>query len=234
MTRLHPRFSLKALQSSTSGSVFIEFAVVAPMLVSLLVSSLELTRWMRARQHMEDYAAMVASDISGVTTDVTASTLREQIERIGLVAPELVDPTRTAWGSSTTSPYLAVGISMVNVTSSSQLSPGGSPAQTTPGPCTSHCGYTGALIWSFGNLQRSCSGVFSLPNGLLTDGPVVIVDVKSVYRFVFDVLGRLGTAPTLSTTTFQAVRNWQQTSSTKVAPMVSPTQSGIWTVTTCP
>ena len=110
MTSLSAKFlSLRTFLTATRGATFVEFALIAPVLISLLIGSNELTRWMRARQHVEDYATMVASDISGASAAVSAQSLAEMIERIGLVAPELVDPARLAWSND--SDYLAVTIS---------------------------------------------------------------------------------------------------------------------------
>ena len=212
-----PGFSLTALRKSTQGAALVEFAVVTPLLVSLLLGANELTRWMRARQHMEDYAATVAADVSMVAATISAGTLRELVERIGLVAPELVDPSRPAWDpTATQSDYLGVGITMVMV------------SQTDP-LCNTKCSFKGDVAWTFGSLQRAC-GVITLPPGSEIIGPLVIVDVRSTYKFVFDLAGRLGPAPTLSTTVFQNVRNWKAAG---LAPKVDPAASGGWKVNEC-
>jgi hypothetical protein len=57
----------RALRTSARGAALVEFAILLPLLLTLLTVSLELSRWMRARQHLEDYANMVAYDIAGVS-----------------------------------------------------------------------------------------------------------------------------------------------------------------------
>jgi hypothetical protein len=167
---------------------------------------------------MEDYAATVAADVSMVAATISAGTLRELIERIGLVAPELIDPDKGAWDpSATQSDYLGVGITMVMV------------SQTDP-VCHTKCSFKGDVVWTFGSLQRAC-GVFTLPKGSEINGPLVVVDVRSTYKFVFDLAGRLGPAPTLSTTVFQNLRNWKAKG---LAPKVDPQVSGDWKVNVCP
>ena len=159
----------------------------------------------------------MANDISGAAQAVPAATLREMIERIGLLAPELVDPTRAApTGSATQSNYLGVGISMAMVS-------------LTDPQCHTNCSFTGKLVWTFGSRQRSC-GAVSLPTGVEIVGPLVLVDVLSVYKFKIDTTGRLGPSPTLSTTTYQNVRNWRDAS---LVPAVDPPSSGGWAVKTC-
>ena len=213
-----PGFSLTALGKSTQGAAMLEFAFLAPLLLSLLLGANELTRWMRARQHMEDYAATVAADVSAVAATISAGTLRELVERIGLVAPELVDSSRAAWNpTATQSDYLGVGITMVMV------------SQTDP-LCHTKCSFKGDVVWTFGSLQRAC-GVFPLPKGSEINGPLVVVDVRSTYKFVFDLSGRFGSAPTLSTSVFENVRNWKAAG---LAPKVVPQVSGDWKVNVCP
>ena len=80
----------------TRGVATIEFALVMVFLFPLLVCTLELSRWSTARQHLQDYAGTVAYDVASAPSTIPGSTLQELMERIGLLAPELVDPTKAA------------------------------------------------------------------------------------------------------------------------------------------
>lgn len=212
-----PLLSFKALRESTSGAIMMEFALLAPLLISLLVGSNEVARMVRASQHLEDYATMVANDVSTAASTLTAGTLRELIERIGLVAPELVDSTLPAWDTSVlNSSYLGVGISMAMST-------------VTNSACRTGCTFSTDLYWTFGNNQRSC-GAVSLPAHVKIPGPVVIVDVRSTYKFAFDFAGVVGAAPTLSGTVYMPVKNWQDAG---LIPTPSPKLSGAWALTSC-
>ena len=84
MSGFRTPLSLRTFLASTNGSSLVEFALISPILITLMVGSNELARWIRARQHMEDYATMVASDISGASAAVSPFTLAEMIERAGL------------------------------------------------------------------------------------------------------------------------------------------------------
>ncbi len=217
--------SARTFLTSTDGSSLIEFALICPILLTLLVGSNEITRWIRANQHMEDYATMVASDISGSSAAVSPFTLAEMIERIGLVAPELVDPTRSAWIES--SDYLSVTISMAMMTR---------PAGFT---CTTNCTYDVKMAWSFGDNKRNCSVTGGgplpnrpLPNGLNKQpGSAVIVDVVSKYKFVFGLNTSIATAPLLSTTVWEPVRNWRGTGA---FPPLASFNAGVWSGVQCP
>jgi hypothetical protein len=203
-----------------------EFALLFPLLATILIGANEYTRWMRASQHMQDYATMIASDISGASLAVSPYTLAEMIERIGLVAPELVDPSKAAWGTDTD--YLNVTISMAMMTAPVCLT----VSESQPTSCT----YTPRMAWSFGNNRRCASGdsrpVGGVPPGLNRQpGPVVIVDVRSKYKFVFGLDETIVPVPTLSTTVWQPVRNWR--GSATFPPLASPFSAGSSTGVKC-
>ena len=239
---------LAAFRASGSGSIAIEFVLVVPIFLGIIMGASELTRFLRARQHLHDYAAMVAYDIAGTAGSVTAETLREMIQRFGLVVPELVDPTQTAWSSSASN-YLAVGITMVSM---KPANPG--CTQTQLG-----CAYKGFVAWSFGNYTRSCSdatfgisvaypGIVdsqaNLPPGAFQPNAIVVVDVKVDYKPLFangfnlSALGKtpvkLALSPTLTTFAWQPVRNWRDTG-TSSYPGLASTSAGVWTASPpCP
>ena len=103
-------------QSILKSHIRVEFVLVFPLLIGLLVAGNELARYIRARQQLNDYAGMVAYDIAGASADVSVHTLAEMIRRFGLVAPELVDPTQDAWPTASNStPYFTVGVTMVEM-----------------------------------------------------------------------------------------------------------------------
>jgi len=212
--------SFPAFRACTGGVVTLEFAMVMMILAPLLVCTLELSRWSTARQHMEDYAVTVAYDVASAPSTIPGATLQELMERIGLLAPELVDTTRTAW-SATSADYLAVTISMFLMT-------------PTVATCQYNCTYVANLAWTFGNNKRSCTLKPSIP-GAPQAGPVVVVDVVSKYKFVFGVGDRIGPEPTFSVTQWQPVRNWR--SATSAYPQLGGSNGdsyGGWTGTKCP
>jgi len=226
-----------------SGSVALEFVLVFPLLLGLLMGGNELARFLRIRQQLSDYAAMVAYDIAGAAAPITAETLREMIQRIGLVAPELIDPSQTPW-SIDPGNYLAVGITMVAM----------SPQTNTCTSVMAGCPYDGKVAWSFGNNSRSCGKLSTapangpntladLPQGAFQPSPVVVVDVKVVYKPLFangfnlSAFGNLTHVNPLSTTlttlAWQSVRNWRKTG-TSSYPGLASTSAGVWTATPTP
>ena len=250
---------LAAFRASGSGSVAIEFVLVFPILLGIMMGASELTRFLRARQHLHDYAAMVAYDIAGAATPVTAESLREMIQRFGLVVPELVDPTRTAWSSSQSN-YLAVGITMVAMTPASPAIPATPTAPATPACTTlqSGCTYKGFVAWSFGNYKRVCSDrtlgiavappagpntLANLPSGAFQQNAIVVVDVKVTYKPLFasgfnlNAFGNtqvnLLPSTTLTTFAWQPVRNWRGTG-TSSYPGLATASAGVWTAVPTP
>ena len=254
---------LAAFRSSGSGSIAIEFVLVLPIFVGIMIATNEFTRFLRARQHLHDYAAMVAYDIAGAAAPVTAESLREMIQRFGLVVPELVDPTQTAW-SNDPSNYLAVGITMVAMTPATPAIPATPTTRATPACTTlqSGCTYKGFVAWSFGNYTRVCSdptlGIAeapvaapdpqnndtrnNLPSGAFQQNAIVVVDVKVTYKPLFangfnlNAFGstQLNLSLSPTLTTFA----WQPVrnwrgTGTSSYPGLATTSAGVWTGSSC-
>jgi len=242
---------LAAFRASGSGSIAIEFVLVFPIFAGIIMATSEFTRFLRARQHLHDYAAMVAYDIAGAAAPVTAESLREMIQRFGLVVPELVDPTQTAW-SSDPNHYLRVGITMVAMQPANPLTPANPVCKTENG-----CAYKGFVAWSFGNYTRNCSDATSgigiaysglpntrdnLPSGAFQQNALVVVDVKVTYKPLFasgfnlNAFGntQVNLLPSSDLTTFawQPVRNWRGTGVSSY-PGLATTSAGVWTASSC-
>lgn len=246
------KFSLLRLfRHSASGAVAVEFVFIFPLLVALLVASNETARFIRARQQLNDYAAMVAYDIAGLSSNVPAERLNEMIRRFGLVAPELIDATKDdAWSTSGT-PYFRVGISMVEM-------------QKDTNSCASNkvlssdgCKYKAWVRWTFGSYKRPCQELTTrnvgsdvratLPADAFQRNAVVMVDVQAAYKPIFQSgfkvgefdLGALNSSltQTFTTESWQPVRNWrnagQSITASTAYPLLSGNSAGGWDGT-CP
>jgi hypothetical protein len=228
------------------GAAAVEFVLVFPLLISLLVAGNELARYIRARQQLNDYAGMVAYDIAGASTDVSVHTLGEMIRRFGLVAPELVDPTRDAWPTaSNTTPYFSVGVTMVEMMPYNCAADAKSKYQ---------CKFTPQVRWSFGTKRRDCGELAkrdagsdllkSLPEGAFQPNAIVVVDVSADYKPLFPSgfkLGGIGYEFDLSALnnflkktyvaeSWQSIRNWRGSTT---FPGLSGVSAGGWDSTLC-
>ena len=229
------------------GVAAIEFVLVFPLLIGLLVAGNELARYIRARQQLNDYAGMVAYDVAGASADVSVHTLAEMIRRFGLVAPELIDNTKDAWPSSSNStPYFTVGITMVEMVAFNCLSGASTQYQ---------CSYKAYVKWSFGSSTRACQELTertpssdplkTLPSGAFQPNAVVVVDVSAPYNPIFPTgfkLGGIGYAFDLSALntfltksyvveSWQSVRNWRGSTN---FPGLNGTSAGGWDGAPCP
>lgn len=239
-----------SLRLCESGVAAIEFVLVFPLLIGLLVVGNELARYIRARQQLNDYAGMVAYDIAGASADVSVHTLAEMIRRFGLVAPELIDKTKDAWPSgSNGAPYFTVGITMVEMVVIDDSSCNASAGVQYK------CSFTPKVRWSFGTRQRACGDLAKrvgssvslgdLPEGAFQPNAVVVVDVKAAYSSIFPTgfkLGGIGYEFDLSALntfltksyvveSWQSVRNWR--GSTKF-PGLNGVSAGGWDGAPCP
>ncbi len=241
--RLHQRF-----RSCVSGAIAIEFVFVFPLLMGLLFAGNELARFLRTRQQLTDYATMVAYDVAGVTADVNPEMLREMIQRIGLVAPEVIDPTQPAWSNSNTQ-YFRVGISLVEMTPKN--CPIGS-VRTLDG-----CTFDAKVRWTYGNLKRQACGLLTarganadlpttlttLPAGAFQPNAVVVVNAWTTYnpmfRNGFELSATssnhvdLGLATPLMAETWQPLRNWRGGASGGAFPVLTGISAGFWDANTC-
>jgi len=232
------------------GAAAIEFVLVFPLLIGLLVAGNELARYIRARQQLNDYAGMVAYDIAGASADVSVHTLAEMIRRFGLVAPELIDNTKDAWPSSSNStPYFTVGITMVEMVVFDDSNCNASAGVQY------QCSFTPKVRWSFGTRQRACVDLAKrvgstvslgdLPSGAFQPNAVLVVDVSAAYSPIFPngfKLGGIGYEFDLSALnafltksyvveSWQSVRNWRGSTT---FPGLNGTSAGGWDGAPCP
>ena len=231
-----------------SGAVAVEFVFVFPLLMGLLFAGNEVARFLRTRQQLTDYASMVAYDVAGVVADVNPEMLREMIQRIGLVAPEVIDSTQTAWSNSNAQ-YFRVGISMVQMTA--QNCPTGS-VRTLDG-----CTFEAKVQWSYGNLKRQPCAILTarganadlpttlttLPSGAFQPNAVVVVNVWTTYRPIFahgfelsatnSIHVDLGLARSLTAETWLPLRNWRGGATGASFPVLTGITAGFWDAYTC-
>ena len=186
MSRRMPRpVSLISFFASESAAAAMEFAIVAPVLIMLLLGGFEGSRTISMNRHLTNFTNSVAWDFAGINDQVsgtvTAKSVRlyEFATRIGLLVPEmatganLYDHTR-----------YKIGFTMVTMT-------------PTVATCSAGCTYTANVAWSWGDLQRACGALTSvangsaynaanLPAGAFQAGAVAIVDVQAVYSPVLN------------------------------------------------
>ena len=220
--------------------------------MGLLVGGNELARFIRARQQLNDYAAMVAYDIAGAATDVPIQRLGEMIRRFGLVAPELIDPTQDAWPAGGRS-YFSVGISMVEMVVIPGTCNSGSSVRTLD-----NCRYRAEVRWWFGSQQRPCqeltdrgsaaASLATLPTGAFQANAVVLVDVSVNYKPIFQSGFKVGgidlaalnrsLTRTFTAESWQTVRNWRNSGQTAGQftnyPKLVGASTGVWDGANCP
>ena len=174
MRRVH-----RSLWGETGGVSAIEFALIAPVFILLLLGGADLLRYIRVTGQVEavtsSIAELIAENDSGAVTDVD---LRFYRDSAMLIFPGLlVDAFRQGkpWGST-------ISISMASVDFGAAQSNCGNP-----------CIYVPKMVWSGGSNPRSCSipmiaaddasqpSPTTLPAHIYGPGSFVVVDV--VYPF---------------------------------------------------
>jgi len=211
--------------ASRSGAALIEFALVVPFLMAMLLGMHETTRLLRASHHMTNYVNTAAYDVASASSNVTQAAMRSIIDRVGLMVPEIMRDGTSPWSGSPNG-IVDVGISMIRM----------SPRDPT---CQSGCNYKAMVAWSFGNLRRSCGeqdsmssaappSSVALPIGVFQSGAVAVVDLATNYQYRF---ASIVPSKELRVAAYFPVRNWRNTNSSPV-PLLTGSD-GVYSADVC-
>jgi Flp pilus assembly protein TadG len=165
---------------STSAVTAIEFALVSPILMILLLGGADLVRYINMARQLTYLANSIATMIAERTTALGSNDATFAFNSALVTFPQVLsDPARhsVAWNT-----YLSMTLSSIAFT-------------PTVNGCTSGCTYTAAVKWSVGTVStRSCSvaplktpdstrpSLTTLPQDIYTSGTVIVADVS--YPFV--------------------------------------------------
>lgn len=163
----------------------IEFTIIAPVLILLLLAGFEASRTISMMRRMSYFTNSVAWDFAGIGDQVSGATrakgvrLYEFATRLGLLVPEmggvyLYDHAR-----------YKIGFTMAQMT-------------PTVAGCSTGCSYTANVAWSWGDMTRACGALGSMPNSAAYDvgklpagafqaGAIAIVDVQADYRPILNL-----------------------------------------------
>lgn len=225
LMRFFRRKTEDGFMATRSGAALIEFALVVPFLMAMLLGMHETTRLLRASHHMTNFVNTAAYDLAGTSSDVTQSAMRSIIDRIGLMVPEIIREGTSPWSRSPNG-IVDVGISMIRMTPRD-------PA------CQSACNYKAMVAWSFGNLQRPCGEQTSmssaaqptltdLPIGVFQSGALAVVDLSTDYQYRF---ASVVPSKNLRVAAYFPVRNWRNMN-TSAVPLLSGSDS-VYSATIC-
>ena len=174
-----PRLSLDGLRRSRSGSVAVEFALIAPFMILLLLGAFDLSRYINAQRRItlasNSIAEILAQNGSG---KITYKDIFAALDSTMITFPAVLSDAKAKgmnwWGD-------------VHVNMSSVLFTPTVPA------CTSNCTYTAKTAWSYGANKRPCATQLtaapdtnppsptSLPTSLFGPGSAIVVDIKYNY-----------------------------------------------------
>ena len=182
----------------------VEFALVLPLLVLILLGGSETSRMLAFQRHVINYTNGMAFDLAGSTSQITAAQMYNMTTQMGILVPELADG-EYAWPATfAANNRFMVGFTMVVMT-------------PTVAGCINNCTYTANVAWSWGAMPRPCGVLTSasntasysattLPAGAFQPGAVMVVDVQAVYPVTF--ASRFMTGFTLVRSAYYPVRNY--------------------------
>lgn len=164
---------------STDGVAGLEFAVVFPVMLIMLVGGFELSRAIAASTR----ATYLANSLAELASQATGKLTTNEINRIIETAP-LQDPDLVLYAQSRNREDFW---NVADITVSSVLF-----AKTNPS-CEHHCSYEGDIVFSYDprGHGRSCGkvsfgpGANELPASVEGQGSLVVVDIAVPYDTVF-------------------------------------------------
>jgi Flp pilus assembly protein TadG len=201
---------------SNSALTAVEFALLLPILLILLLGGVDLVRYINMARQLTYLANSLATMIAERTTSLNGNDVNFAFNSAPVTFPQVLsDPARNgiAWNS-----YLSLTLSSIAFTPTVQ-------------GCTSGCSYTAAVVWSLGTVsRRSCTvaplptpdntkaSLTTLPQDVYTQGTIIVADVS--YPFVPTVGRSVLPSVTLSRTIYLQPR--YMTSTAVTAPPGTP------------
>lgn len=172
-------YTLKArasdLASCTRALAAVEFALIVPFLVTLLVGTLELSRYMGVLKRIQNAASDIALAVSASDQELSGTTLWKIYNMVPILIPDVTTDVRLSDAPDAWYRLAKMNISFINVTN---ISPS----------CGSDCRQEARVAWSYGYERRSCGLVTSrseapVPKQYGTSKPSNLVSVELRYGF---------------------------------------------------
>ncbi|WP_158811262.1 TadE/TadG family type IV pilus assembly protein [Beijerinckia sp. L45] len=177
------RSKLGKFASETSAIAAVEFAIVMPMLIILIVGGAETARFITTSRKITNLSSSMAALLAERTTAVALNDLMFTFNSTLVTFPQIL---KDAAANGVPWQY-DIGVTL----SSIRFTP-------TVAGCASGCTYKASVIWSAGSTgQRSCivppsstpdatsPSLSTLPQDVFTSGTIVVADVSFTYRPVF-------------------------------------------------
>jgi Flp pilus assembly protein TadG len=180
---------IKRYAASASATALIEFSLILPVLVIMLMSTFELSRFIEFKRHAAAYAQTLVRQFSSFNTNVTNYDLWSTNDVALWIVPEYTAMRANKGLFNYNDTGRGVQITSVSF-------------QPSVSGCTSSCTYTtGKVMWYYtsGSIgtQRQCGTPQTsvamatttpdntIPSGYFNKGGLVIVDIMLTYTPVF-------------------------------------------------
>lgn len=178
--RLNPASAFWSILSEESGTSAVEFAIVVPFLILVLLGSTESFRYTWAVRKTVATSNAMGEMISSTQADMKTSDLQFIMDGGMVIAPQVLgDAARRSvlWTSILQPSFTSVVFTM-------------------NAGCTSNCTIIANVAWSAGPHRRPCGTLLpvaddvpyspsSLPQDLFRSGSVIVVDTQMNYQPLF-------------------------------------------------
>lgn len=155
--------------ASTRAVAGVEFALVAPMLITLFLGVVETSRYIGVQKKVQNAAADIALALSASDAEITGSTLWDHYAMLPVLVPDVISDMRLS-GESDWSKQARMNVAFV-------------VAQNTRRRCGVRCKSKYEVLWSYGRDRREC-GAWNIARGKRSGLPKLFYDEGQNFLYV--------------------------------------------------
>jgi hypothetical protein len=165
---------LRAFRASTHALAGLEFALIAPLLVTLFLGTVEISRYLGVLKRVQNAASDIALAVSASDETISGATLWRHYATLPFLIPDVISDMRLS-GEKDWSYQARMNVTFV-------------VQQDTRGRCGAWCKSRFNVLWSYGRDNKSCGQwqTNSLPRLFYDEGQnFIAVEIRYEFQPLF-------------------------------------------------
>lgn len=168
----------RALGADTGGSVVVEFALVVPVMLMLILATFEISKFIQTNNQVVQTASMTGQMVSQLEGRASVAEIQRIWSAAPLIAPE-AQRMAARRGAASWNEVFDVTITSVVF-------------RKTEAHCTTDCDYEANVAWSVGRSPRACGTVApageeesddtAVPEDLMREGSALLIQTSLPYE----------------------------------------------------
>lgn len=147
---------LRAFRASTHALAGLEFALIAPLLITLFLGTVEISRYLAVLKRVQNAASDIALALSASDETISGATLWRHYNMLPILIPDVISDLRLS-GETDWSKQARMNVTFVV------------HRDINKRRCGSRCKSTLNVLWSYGRDRRSC-GQWKIESRRVKDG----------------------------------------------------------------